>query len=136
MSSAESGNTVCLLMSCGIPAFGWQMIGKLVTLAIFSISGVICSGPREQLIPMISAPIASTIVVATSGGVPVMVRPSSLKENWQMICTSSFVLPAASRASNDANRAARISCTSIIVSMMIKSTPPSIKASACSLYVS
>ena len=81
MSSAESGNTVCLLMSCGIPAFGWQLIGKLVTLAIFSISGVICSGPREQLIPMVSAPIASTIVVATSGGVPVMVRPSSLKEN-------------------------------------------------------
>ena len=64
-----------------MPAFGWQLIGKFVTLAISSISGVICSGPSEQLIPMISAPIASTIVVATAGGVPVIVRPSSLKEN-------------------------------------------------------
>lgn len=27
------------------------------------------------------SPIASTIVVATAGGVPVIVRPSSLKEN-------------------------------------------------------
>ena len=68
-------------MSCGIPAFGWQLIGKFVTLAISSISGVICSGPREQLIPMISAPMASTMVAATAGGVPVIVRPSSLKEN-------------------------------------------------------
>ena len=136
MSSAESGNTVCLLMSCGIPAFGWQLIGKFVTLAISSISGLICSGPREQLIPMISAPMASTMVAATAGGVPVIVRPSSLKENWQIICTSSLVFSASLRASKDANKAARISCTSIIVSMMIKSTPPSIKASACSLYVS
>ena len=64
-----------------MPAFGWQIIGKFVTLAISSIRGVICSGPREQLIPIISAPIASTIVVATAGGVPVIVRPSSLKEN-------------------------------------------------------
>ena len=36
----------------------------------------------------------------------------------------------------DANKAARISWISMIVSMMIKSAPPSIKASACSLYVS
>ena len=46
-----------------------------------STNGNNCSGPKEQLIPTISASIASIKIAAASGGVPVMVRPSSLKEN-------------------------------------------------------
>ena len=43
--------------------------------------GTNCSGPKEQLAPMISAPIASKMMADDCGSVPVTVLPSSLKDN-------------------------------------------------------
>ena len=48
----------------------WQFSARVLTI------GTSCSGPSEQLTPMISAPIAANITAADCGSVPVTVRPS------------------------------------------------------------
>ena len=61
----------------GSPAFGFAIIGILVTEAIFPIISTILSGPVEQFAPIAHAPSASRVIALAEASDPKSVLPSA-----------------------------------------------------------
>ena len=99
----------------GSPAFACTMTGLSVTVSMRAASPRSSAGPWLQLIPRTSAPIASSVIAATSGLVPKKVRPSSSKVMVAKTGRSEF--------SRQARTAALISARSVMVSIIKRSTP-------------
>ena len=80
-SSANSSDvtlkTVFPSIIFGIPAFGFKTTGTDEYSRSLMATERSCFGPREQLAPIASAPIPSSISAITSGVAPVMSFPSS-----------------------------------------------------------
>ena len=76
-SPADTSNTVRPSTIFGSPALGFASTG---TEAVFRYSvtmGSMVFGPREQLTPMMSAPIPSSMATMAAGEAPVISLPSS-----------------------------------------------------------
>ena len=99
----------------GSPALACTMMGLSVTVSIRAASPRSSAGPWLQLMPKTSAPMASSVMAATSGLVPRKVRPSSSKVMVAKTGRSEF--------SRQARTAALISARSVIVSIIKRSTP-------------
>src|SRR3989338_2534614 len=127
MSSGVAGNMVLPSFRYGIPALGWAIKGRYVTLLIASTALYMPSMPRLQFAPITSAPSPSATMANTSGGVPNTVR---------IVSSNVIVATTGSPDAFAAMIAAFISRMSIIVSIIIKSTPPSLRASTCSENIS
>ena len=108
----------------GRPALACTMTGRRDHGIMRMTSGATSAGPREQLMPMTSAPRADSVTAATSGVVPRNVRPSSPKVIVQKTGRSEF--------SRQASTAALASSRSAMVSTMKRSAPASVAAMACS----
>ena len=98
------------------------------------IASRMSSGPVEQLSPMTSTFSASSVASTELMSVPSSILPpcgSSDTLHW-----IGTVRPAATHASRMPNTAALSSRMSCVVSMMIRSTPPSSSPAACSANTS
>ena len=118
--------TVLPSTSSGMPALGCTTMGRSVKRAISCITSKSFSGPVPQLAPMMSAPAAWSITAAAEGVVPktVFAPSSNVMVTW---------MGMDGEISLTARMAAFASRVSAIVSMMMKSAPPSISGAACSL---
>ena len=94
--------------------------GRRVRRRNSRIMGRISLGPREQLMPMASAPSPSSTAAMEATVQPVKVRPFSSKLMVTNTGSSVFSFAASS--------AARVSFRSVMVSMAIRSAPASAPA--------
>ena len=118
----------------GRPAFGMQCTGTGECSPRKRIASRMSVGPVEQFSPMTSTRSASSVVSAASTSVPrSMVPLAGSRETETWIGT---VRPASANARRVPRIAARASRMSWTVSMMMRSTPPSSSAAACSANTS
>ncbi len=116
----------------GSPALGYAMSGASVTTRISRMMTIARSGPRPQFMPTMSAPAPSKVFATSAGLSPHIVRSRSwISSYWKNM----VAMTGRSAAALHALMAAVASWGNIMVSTAKRSTPPSARASACSLNV-
>jgi len=110
---------------CGVPAFGCAARRNSPRRLMLRRQSSIGFGPIAQFAPTTSAPSSRIQAARSPASSPRTVRPSSLKAIWATIGSSE----ASERA---ARIAASISSRREIVSMIRRSTPPSMRPAICS----
>ena len=118
----------------GMPAFGCALTLAGAMRESSSICDRISRGPSAQLIPTLTRSMLDTEFQYAS-----TVWPESVRPLWSVMVNDSITgsrWPSESNNDSSANNAARELSESNTVSTSSRSTPPSIKPLACSVYAS